>query len=130
MSKIWKSMAVAVALVAVPQISLAFTAPKGARVNPLQTGGFEVVPRGAVNSDVYWCAAASYARRVLGAPWRDHVVVTRGRGLSVTTGRRTAVQFTTVARANAGVTAGNLAKGQSMSVQRANTFCRIPAARL
>lgn len=112
-----------------------FKAPQGAEVNPVNNTVFEVVSRGAGSGPIYWCAAADYARRALGASWQTKVYIARGRGVSETTGKRSSVQFTLDAGA-VGVTpstswlsTNSLAAGENMSVQQANTYCNIPPSR-
>ncbi|MEX0319289.1 MAG: hypothetical protein AB3N21_15120 [Ruegeria sp.] len=109
----------------------AFSAKNGARVNPISGSVFEVIPRTDTSSDAIWCAASDFSRRAAGAPWNQKIYVVSGRGRSVTTGRRTAVQFTLNPTA-AGVTplqGGGLRTGfpvgDSMSVQRANSLCNV-----
>jgi len=106
-----------------------FSSRNGARVLPLNSAVFEVVPRGSGRTNDIWCAAGDYAQRGVGAPWQARVYVVRGRGPSETTGRRTAVQFTLDPQA-AGVTPleGGVFKtgftpGDSMSVSQANGYC-------
>ncbi|MFS4582559.1 hypothetical protein [Phaeobacter sp. C3_T13_0] len=66
----------------------------GARVFALSDGGFEVAPRqGAVRS-AFWCGAADYARRTLGAGWRQDIYVARGLGKGVAVDRKSTVHFT------------------------------------
>jgi len=111
----------------VPSDAQAFTTRAGVRVNPVDASVFEVVPRGGRAN--YWCSASEYARRVLGAGWRAEVYIARGLGPSVTTGRRSAVQFTLEQSLAGGASAGGfknhntLKTGESMSVQRANNYC-------
>lgn len=113
---------------AVPSVGDAFTSRLGARVNPVNAAVFEVVPRGGSGQEI-WCGAADYAQRELRAPWQARIYVSRGRGQSETTGRRTAVQFTLDPGA-AGITPGpsslslnTFAVGDSMSVRQAFDFC-------
>ncbi|MFC3118014.1 hypothetical protein [Jhaorihella thermophila] len=117
------------------QPAYAFTSRNGARVNQVDAAVFEVVPRGASNGPDIWCAASEYARMQLGASWSAEIFVVRGRGPSVTTNRRTAVQFT-LDPAAAGVTPSggsislnSLKAGEHMSVQLANTQCNVPFGR-
>ena len=104
----------------------ASAARNGFQAHPLNDTDFEVIPGPRMDTDGYWCAAADYARRNLGAGWRDEIYILRGYGPSETTGRRTAVQFSMQMPANLGqqssVSAGFRA-GDSMSVQRANGRC-------
>ncbi|WP_052265137.1 hypothetical protein [Ruegeria sp. ANG-R] len=101
-------------------------APNGYQTEAMSGTEFEVIPRARQDIDGYWCAAADYARRTLGAGWHQRIYVLRGYGPSVTTGRRTAVQFTLKAPANAdqqsSISAG-FRPGDSMSVQGANGRC-------
>ncbi len=119
--------AVALGLGALP--ASAFTSWTGQRVYQLNEAVFEVVPRGRSRTNDYWCSAAEYARRALGAGWQDRVYIVRGYGPSQATGRRTAVQFTLNPEA-AGVTPlppgglrQGLKPGDSMTVSRGNSFC-------
>ena len=118
------------AAIALPDIGDAFTSKRGARVNPVNDIVFEVVPRNSGSGEVIWCAAADYAQRELRAPWQARIYVVRGRGPSVTTGRRTAVQFTLDPTA-AGVTPitpslslNSLQAGDNMTVQNGHTYCQ------
>ncbi|SLN48090.1 hypothetical protein TRL7639_02642 [Falsiruegeria litorea R37] len=114
---------------ALPNPADAFSARNGARVNPVNAAIFEVVPRGSGRTSDIWCAASEYARRQLGAGWKTRVYVARGRDVSVTTGRRSSVQFTIDPQA-AGISPieGGLFKtgftvGDSMSVSQADGLC-------
>lgn len=101
-------------------------APYGFQTEAINNTEFEVIPRARRDVDGYWCAAADFARRGLGAGWQDRIYVLRGYGPSVTTGRKTAVQFTTRSPANvdqqSSITVGFKA-GESMTVQGANGLC-------
>lgn len=124
---IW-ALAAAVLIGLAPQAQ-AFSSWNGYRVNQVDEFVFEVIPRGRSRTDDYWCSAADYARRVLGADWRQRIYIVRGYGPSVTTGRKTAVQFTLdpvaagVAPLDSGGIRSGLRAGDSMTVQRANAFC-------
>lgn len=107
----------------------AFTLPNGVKVNAVDDLVFEVVPRSSGTLDEFWCGSSEYARRVLGAGWRDMIYVYRGRGISETTGKRSAVQFT-ISREKArdvpaerSIIQLGLKAGDSMSVQMARTHC-------
>jgi len=113
----------------VPEVALAFSGRRGTRVAPVNNAVFEVVARGSGTGPDYWCGAADYARRALGAGWSDTIYIARGRGQSVTTGRRSAVQFTLNPGA-AGITPiepslslNALKVGDNMSVTQANSYC-------
>ncbi|SDW23787.1 hypothetical protein SAMN05444358_101289 [Ruegeria halocynthiae] len=101
-------------------------APNGYRTEPMSGTEFEVIPRSRQDIDGYWCAAADFARRTLGAGWQQQIYVLRGYGPSVTTGRKTAVQFTLTPPANADQQSSfsvGFQPGSSMSVQGANGRC-------
>lgn len=124
------SIVIAALLVGLPVAGDAFTSRSGARVNPVSQAVFEVVPRSSGNGAIIWCAAADYAQRALKAPWSSRVYVARGRGVSVTTGRRSAVQFT-LDPAAAGVvpdgtslSLNSFTVGDSMTVQQAFGYCQ------
>ncbi|WP_264212893.1 hypothetical protein [Leisingera thetidis] len=117
-----------VCLTALPATAGAFTTSRGVRVLPVSETVYEVVPRGAGGTWDYWCAAAEYARRELGAGWTDRFYVVRGRDVSVTTGRRSSVQFTLYPeRAGVPAKTGWLSlgfrPGDSMSVQQGYGYC-------
>lgn len=76
-----------------PDLAGAVSTARNTRTLPANGGVFEVTARSAAGAEVYWCGASDYARRVLGADWSAEIYVVRGRGPSVTTGRKTAVQF-------------------------------------
>jgi len=113
----------------VPDVALAFSGRRGTRVEPVNNVVFEVVARGSGTGPDYWCGAADFARRALGAGWSDMIYIARGRGQSVTTGRRSSVQFT-LDPAAAGITPiepslslNALKVGDNMSVTQANGYC-------
>jgi len=115
----------------VPDPALAFSGKRGTRVAPVNKAVFEVVARGSGSGYDYWCGAADYARRALGAGWQDTIYIARGRGQSVTTGRRSSVQFT-LDPAAAGITPtgpslslNSLKVGDNMSVTQANQYCNM-----
>ncbi|MDU9003506.1 hypothetical protein [Sedimentitalea todarodis] len=115
---------------AIPQTGEAFTSKLGARVNQVNSAVFEVVPRSSGNGQVFWCSAADYAQRALRASWRARIYIARGRAPSVTTGRRSSVQFTLDPKA-AGITPAPpslslnaLNVGESMTVQEAYGYCQ------
>lgn len=107
-----------------------FVSRYGPRVNQVNNAIFEVIPHAGVMTDDYWCAAADYARRRLGADWSDQVYVASSYTTSVTTGRRSAVQFT-LDPAGAGITPIDVSfrsgfkVGDSMSVNQADSRCQI-----
>jgi len=122
-------------LLSLPVGADAFSGRRDTRVNPVSDVVFEVIARGAAGAGDYWCGAADYAHRALGAPWSARIYIVRGRGPSVTTGRRTAVQFTLRPEA-AGVTPidpslflNRMTPGDNMSVTQASTFCDPPPVR-
>jgi len=118
-----------------PQTADAFNGKFGVRVAPVNDVVFEVVPRSSGSGPIFWCGAADYARQVLGAGWSTQIYIARGRGQSVTTNRRSAVQFTLDPDA-AGITPtgpslslNSLRVGDNMTVQQANHYCNMPPAR-
>lgn len=118
-----------------PQPAAAFNGKFGVRVAQVNDVVFEVVPRSSGSGPIFWCGAADYARQVLGAGWKTTIYIARGRGKSVTTNRRSSVQFTLDATA-AGITPiapslslNSLKVGDNMSVQQANHYCTMPPSR-
>lgn len=108
----------------------AFNARLGFQTAALSNSSFEVIPRGRTDVDGYWCAAADFARRSLGAGWQQRIYVQRGYGPSEATGRRTAVQFSLAApdgvpQQSSGVFSSGFQPGYSMSVQAANARCNF-----
>lgn len=83
--------AAALAVIAGP--ALAWQAENRHDVNPLPGGGFEVVGRPGSGPVDYWCAAGDYGLRVLGTSGTRRIYITRARGPSVTSGRKSAVHF-------------------------------------
>ncbi|OIQ33962.1 MAG: hypothetical protein BM559_08755 [Roseobacter sp. MedPE-SWchi] len=129
MKKSLISFGLAAALVA-PVTAEAFTIPGGVRVNPVNDQVFEVIPKSSGSFEEIWCGASEYARRVKGAAWQDLVYVVQGRSTSVTTGRKTAVQFSLsseVAGKSLPSPQGWLAlgfkPGNRMTVQSARSYC-------
>ncbi len=102
-------------------------APNGFRTEAMSATSFEVIPRARQDTDGYWCAAADFARRKLGAGWQQQIYVLRGYGPSVTTGRKTAVQFSlkmpTDVPQQGSTPFSPFRAGDSMSVQGANGRC-------
>ncbi|WP_152610553.1 MULTISPECIES: hypothetical protein [unclassified Leisingera] len=119
---------------ALPGISLANASSHNVRVNSMSDGIFEAVLRTG-NGHLFWCGAADYAHRVIGAPWHAKLHITRGLGPSETTGRRSAVQFTLDAKLAQTPPPGgygsvnSLQAGDTMSVQRALDYCFVPLGR-
>lgn len=122
----------------VPTSALAFLSINRQNVNQVSNSPvvFEVVGRAGARTEDYWCAAGDYAQRSLGLPWRTRLYISRERGQSETTQRRSAVQFTTDPQAlgitpdTRSVTITNLALGSERTVTHARGACedvRIPA---
>lgn len=113
--------------ITLPMTADAFTIARGIRVNPIDSVIFEVIPPSSGEYGDFWCGAADYARRAKGASWTDFVYVVQGRSNSVTTERRTAVQFTLSSEAAGPRPQGwlhlGIKPGDRMSVQQANRFC-------
>ncbi|MCE8511327.1 hypothetical protein KBY22_01370 [Ruegeria pomeroyi] len=136
MTGLTKILALAVFLGAAAQAQ-ALTTRMGHRVLPVNDAVFEVVPRGKQRVGDFWCAASEYARRELGAGWNDRIYLVRGRGPSVTTGRKTAVQFSMTPEA-VGVTPlenelttirTGLKVGDNMTVNQGNSYCEFGPVR-
>ncbi|MVO16241.1 hypothetical protein [Parasedimentitalea huanghaiensis] len=95
MKSVFKSLALVAAIaVALPTAALAFRAINTLDVNRVDANIFEVIGRPAAIKDDYWCGAGDYLRRELQLPWNTKIYVVSGIGRSVTTGARSAVQFT------------------------------------
>ncbi|WP_037309371.1 hypothetical protein [Ruegeria halocynthiae] len=125
MKKIVTCAALAAITLSVPMTASA--ARYGFQTVAVNNSVFEVIPRSRRDADGYWCAAADFARRTLGAGWQQPIYVVRGYGPSEATGRRTAVQFSItppkgVDLNNNTISVGFKA-GQSRSVQSANGLC-------
>ncbi|MFA3921064.1 hypothetical protein [Ruegeria hyattellae] len=78
-----------------PTIAMAFEAPNGMAVNPVDDSVFEVVARDDVSGDAFWCAAGMYAEIKQKKRPGEKMSIARGLGPSETTDRLSAVQFTT-----------------------------------
>ncbi|UWQ31695.1 hypothetical protein K3555_13960 [Leisingera sp. M527] len=120
--------AILACLSSIPAAADPFTTNRGVRVLPVNDTVYEVVPRGSGGTWDYWCAAAEYARRELGAGWMDRFYVVRGRDVSVTTGRRSSVQFTLYPKRSGvepktGWLSLGFRPGESMSVQQGYGYC-------
>jgi len=109
-----------------------FTARRDMRVSVVNDAVFEVYGRSPTSSERYWCGAADYAHRVLGAPWGARIHVVRGRGPGDSVNKRTTVQFTLDPEA-AGIVPGkaplvslSLRVGRSQTVQRSIQDCTVP----
>ncbi|NVO54783.1 hypothetical protein HW561_03150 [Rhodobacteraceae bacterium B1Z28] len=105
-------------------------ARNGFRSEPINSTDFEVIPRTQQFTDGYWCAASDFARRKLGADWKQRIYVLRGYGPSVTTGRRTAVQFSLKQPAGGpppqtGIVTSSFVPGSSLTVSAANGRCNV-----
>lgn len=107
----------------------AFTSREGSRVNPLSAAVFEVVPKAGGLGRNFWCAAGDYAHRALNAPWDARVYISRARGQSETTNRRSAVQFTLEPSLAGSPDAGAyssvnaLQRGDNLRVRDAFNYC-------
>ncbi len=89
-------------------------------------GGFEVANGGGYGARGMWCAAADYARRVLGAPGNARMYIAEGRVPGL--GQRAPVRFTLdPAGLNPSpvvIVGASLRKaGASLSVDHAHQFC-------
>lgn len=132
-----RSLAALTALcLALPIPAEAFNGRRDTRAFAIDATSFEVIARTAGSADDYWCGASDYARRVLNAPWTAQIYVLRKRGPSVTTGRRTAVQFTLDADAvpkqapDLTQILNLMRPGNHLSVQLAALYCAPPPVQL
>jgi hypothetical protein len=133
----FKTAMLSLVLVAAVSPVQALTGRFGAQIRQVDENIFEVVGQNSAASGwEYWCGAAEYARRALNADWSDRIYVVRGRGRSVTSNRRSAVHFTlnpdilTSEPVRSFLILKSLQVGDNMTVQRANTECQRPPARL
>lgn len=95
MKPVLKILAVLTAIsAALPTAVLAFQAINTLQVNKVDKNIFEVVGRPGATKNDYWCGAGDYLRRELQLPWKTKIYVVSGIGRGVTTGARSAVQFT------------------------------------
>lgn len=110
-----------------PIAAEAFTTARGTRVNPIDAQVFEVIPKSSGTVADFWCGASEYARRTKAAGWSDLIYVVQGRSTSVTTGKKSAVQFSLSASKAGPAPQGwlrlGIKAGDRMSVQQANTYC-------
>ncbi|MFV0515721.1 MAG: hypothetical protein ACK5MY_19075 [Jhaorihella sp.] len=102
---------------------------EGYEIHPVNDAVYEAVSDGAHGGAAFWCAAGEFVEIKLRASPATPIFVVRGGGVSETTGRKTAAQFTIDAEA-AGVTpaqsGGNLNElvvGESMTAGEARNFC-------
>jgi len=124
-------VAMALAPILAPFNAFAFTPRIGTRVAQVTESIFEVVPNGVGSGggSAFWCGASDYARLTLGAGWKTKIYIARGLGPSVTTGRRSAVQFTLdpaaagISSTSAFLNRNSLKTGESMTVQRGHHLC-------
>ncbi|OIQ29891.1 MAG: hypothetical protein BM562_10640 [Alphaproteobacteria bacterium MedPE-SWcel] len=106
-----------------------YAARTQARVYVLDARSFEVVPQIGAYGAAYWCTAADFARRRLGAGWSQMIYVQKGRADSVVSGRIDAVTFTLdeVPRAEEHSLirrAYGFKPGDAFSLSTAEGFCR------
>ncbi|WP_428928471.1 hypothetical protein [Marinibacterium sp. SX1] len=126
--------ALALALAGSAQAQNFLATPGDARVYPIDQNVFEVVGNSGRGFNMWWCGAATYARRVLGADWRAPISIARSLGTSQATGRRSSVQFTLNPSALGiepvqSYSPNALVLGDTKTVQDANSSCtqlRIP----
>lgn len=75
------------------QAGTGFATSGGVRVNPVTDTVFEVIPRIGEEPSGLWRGAGEFARRELGAADTAQVYVVGGAGPGVTSGSRSAAQF-------------------------------------
>lgn len=115
-------------LLAAPAVAQSFRAENRVVVNPLPGGEFEVIESHGFGARGLWCAAADYAREVLGAAGTSRVYVRQARGPSVTKPGRKGVIFTLdpsgLQASRVFITGGSLRiVGANLSVDHAYIFC-------
>ncbi|WP_147238882.1 hypothetical protein [Rhodosalinus halophilus] len=119
----------ALAMAATAPPAGAFTAVNRLDVNPLpQAGAFEVIQSRGAGPRQFWCAAADYARRELGAPASQRIVLARPRHPAATAPGRTAVTFRMAPRgarpeSRGGVSTTVRIPGEAYSTFFARGFC-------
>ncbi len=107
-----------------------FFTTRGERVYAVEDGVFEVALMDMGYLPGYWCNAADYARRSLGAGWTDPVYVYRGLGEGVVSERAVTVLFTlkppaTPVAQQAIVRINAFEPGQSLTVRSAENQCNF-----
>lgn len=117
-----------VACIALPATAQTFFAENRVEVTPLKGSSFQVGPDSGFGVPGQWCAAADYARRVLGVPWASRLYV-QGIG----TAKRSIIFGPDPAGAQPSritvVSRSAKTPGANFSVQRAYGFCidqRVP----
>jgi len=120
--------ALSVAMVTLaPGAGMAWQAENRLEVNALSDGSFEVVGKPGSSPADYWCAAGDYVLRVQGITGTRRIYVTRPRGPSQTTTRKSAVQFSLSLpagiRAHDGVFLTVRRAGANLSVAVATNYC-------
>lgn len=128
--KLTSALIAALTLTACDTSAAGFRTMSGSQVYALEGGVFEVVPKAGVADSEFWCAAADYARRALGAGWQAPFYVYRGRGQGVAYDRKTTVHFT-LAPVDRAEPQGWLSRpnafhvGDSMTVQQGDRQCNV-----
>lgn len=125
----FRAFLTALVVAAAASQAAAFTAINRLDVNPLsQPGAFEVIQSRGAGPRQFWCAAADYARRELGAPASQRIVLAAPRGASATVPGRTAVTFQLAPRgarpeSRGGVSTTVRIPGEAYSTSFARGFC-------
>ena len=97
-------------------------------VYPITDTTFEVGLRPGQPFRAFWCSAADYARRELGADWNDRIYVLRGLGNGRISGAPDAVEFSLdpvdqAAQPSLRLSSNAFTVGQSRTVNSANGDC-------
>ncbi len=113
---------------AAPLAAQGYRAENRVTVNPLPGGSFEVIEGGGYGARGMWCAAADYARDVLGARGTARVYVKRARGPSQTVPGRKGAVFTLdptgLDPVPVTITGSSTRRpGSNLSVDHAYSFC-------
>ena len=111
-----------------PVSAFAWKAENRLDVNPLpSSSAFEVIGRPGSAGSEYWCAAADYALRELGAASTTRIYLTRARGAPETSNRREAVQFSLSVTEGAAKSSPPFLSmrrvGDNLSVSFAHNYC-------
>lgn len=109
-------------------LSPQYVAVNGLRVVPFDDGRFEVVARPGTGAADYFCAAADYAMRFLGAQAADRVVVRRPDGPSLANPGGRSVVFEVAPAGSVARSRGILVRtneaGANRTVAHARALCR------
>ena len=122
-----KTMMAVATLAMLPVGASAFTATNFLRVKPVAGSVFEVIGKPAASTGDYWCAAAQYINYTGTLSATQRIYVVRALGRSETTGRSSAVQFSTQQPAEAETRRSFVLSvsevGETLSAAAARSYC-------